>query len=250
MVRVQFVCLQSGYQISATGPISLILLEFTPRITPLRKTDSQMTIWNTHPSLESLSVYFVSSTQQQLESFSPNVYLNLARLLASTSYTMLFPGNMSLVASDLTMTKMPASGIRSAITVVTSGNRVTYPPPPLSPILVQRDHPCWCTERFTFSNSRILNWDQCLTQFWLDSYGHVDGLNATIADGIKENGFSDAFATQTHQQLSSKLKAEMCDLSMKKLAMSASQETKEEKQRNRWLKQFCRQMVDLDNPRK
>ncbi|KAJ3748843.1 hypothetical protein DFH05DRAFT_1358584, partial [Lentinula detonsa] len=174
----------------------------------------------------------------------PNVYLNLARLLASTSYTMLFPGNMSLVASDLTMTKMPTSGIRSAITVVTSGNRVTYPPPSLSPILVQRDHPCWCTERFTFSNSRILNWDQCLTQFWLDSYGHVDGLNATIADGIKENGFRDAFAvctlTQTHQQLSSKLKAEMCDLSMKKLAMSASQETKEEKQRNRWLKQFCR----------
>ncbi|KAJ3988502.1 hypothetical protein F5890DRAFT_424135 [Lentinula detonsa] len=193
MVRVQFVCLQSGYQISATGPISLILLEFTP----LRNPDSQMTLWNTHPSLESLSVHFVSSTQQQLESFSPNVYLNLARLLASTSYTMLFPGNMSLVASDLTMTKMPTSGIRSAITVVTSGNRVTYPPPSLSPILVQRDHPCWCTERFTFSNSRILNWDQCLTQFWLDSYGHVDGLNATIADGIKENGFSDAFAVCT-----------------------------------------------------
>ncbi|KAJ4483310.1 hypothetical protein J3R30DRAFT_3283871, partial [Lentinula aciculospora] len=186
----------------------------------------------------------------------PNLYLNLARLLAITSYTMLFPGNMSLVPLDLSMTNVVSSARRN-VSVVTSNGQVVYPPAPLSPMLIPRDHPCWCTERFTFSNSRESNWIYCSTQFWLDSYGDVGGINATIEDGVEEPEFHDVSAVcrptqrlaliinsvqaKIHQRLSSRLKAEMCDSSMKKLVTSGSPQMKQEKQRGRWLKQFCHQ---------
>ncbi|KIK67317.1 hypothetical protein GYMLUDRAFT_69503 [Collybiopsis luxurians FD-317 M1] len=144
---------------------------------------------------------------------------------------------MSLVSPDL-MTNKISTNAKSGSTL--SGGRVVYPSPPLTPLLISRDHPRWCTERFTFSKSRISNWDECLWQFSLDGYGRISVINATVEAGVERNVHSNDFAVKIYQQLSSRLRVEMCDLSMKKIPISSSRSTKLE-QKIQWLKHFCRQ---------
>ncbi|KAF9060099.1 hypothetical protein BDP27DRAFT_1340171 [Rhodocollybia butyracea] len=103
---------------------------------------------------------------------------------------MLYPGDISLVPTGLT-TK--AIKLTHPVSIVSLDSRVTYPPAPLSPVLTLRDNSRWCTERFTFSNSRKLNWDECLWQFWLDTYDRIGRINGTV-NGIQEEKALGIFA--------------------------------------------------------
>jgi hypothetical protein len=38
---------------------------------------------------------------------------------------------------------------------------------------MRKDHSVWCTERFFLSSSRHSDWEACLWQLWLDSFGDV-----------------------------------------------------------------------------
>jgi hypothetical protein len=39
-----------------------------------------------------------------------------------------------------------------------------------------KNHSVWCTERFFLASSRDFDWDACLWQLWLDSFGDVSFL--------------------------------------------------------------------------
>jgi hypothetical protein len=115
---------------------------------------------------------------------APNVFLNLARLFAPTRRLLLVPG---------TPKPPPPSSIRSlSITHIRDPVIVRVAPPAhgtgiatrkgrlatpagLSPMLILRDHPLWCTERFAFapapSAPRTVDWDACLWQVQLETFG-------------------------------------------------------------------------------
>ncbi|KAF9066183.1 hypothetical protein BDP27DRAFT_1331103 [Rhodocollybia butyracea] len=81
---------------------------------------------------------------------------------------MLYPGDISLVPTGLT-TK--AIKLTHPVSIVSLDSRVTYPPAPLSP----------------------LNWDECLWQFWLDTYDRIGRINGTV-NGIQEEKALGIFA--------------------------------------------------------
>lgn len=167
---------------------------------------------------ENLSIHLVNATQKQLESISPNVYLNLARLLspaasappsatAATWYTLVFPGDISqaitfVSCSDMSTKlsetislgnyKIRLAHSRPIVSIVGNGdsNRMAmYPsaldkPNSLSPLLIPHNHPRWCSERFVFSISRGENWDVCLWQVWLDAFGRVGKIGIGISGDV------------------------------------------------------------------
>lgn len=132
----------------------------------------------TRPALASVSLHLlhVDATTKN----SANMYLNLARLFAPSSLSVIFPGNISATP--------PAKFYESLITrartihrpsVLTEGSIATFPFPPLSPVFIPRDHPLWCNERSFLSSSRTSDWDECLWQIWVDGFGKVDQVNVT-----------------------------------------------------------------------
>jgi len=52
--------------------------------------------------------------------------------------------------------------------------------PSLSPLIIQLDHPVWCTDRFFLDNTRPSDWTECLWQFWLDAFGEFRHVQAII----------------------------------------------------------------------
>ncbi|KAE9411362.1 hypothetical protein BT96DRAFT_9597 [Gymnopus androsaceus JB14] len=105
-----------------------------------------------------------NATRQQLDSFSPNLFLNLARLLAPTSYAMLFPGDISLVSSDLRMMTQVLSDTKASQSIsvvcswyqssnISSLSVVPRLDPSRSSSLVHR-----AVYIFKFPQS---NWDEC-----------------------------------------------------------------------------------------
>lgn len=111
---------------------------------------------------------------------SPNLYLNLARLFASTDWVLIIPGELDSpvpqrlddIVSSRTKTiareYVLASGIQS------------YPFPELSPLLIYRDRDFWCTERIMTGTSRRPDWDECLWQLNLETAGAIQGLDVSM----------------------------------------------------------------------
>ncbi len=66
----------------------------------------------------------------------------------------------------------------------TKGRHAT--PAVLSPMLILRDHPLWCTERFAFvpapSASRTVDWDACLWQVQLETFGAASTGGPTLPE--------------------------------------------------------------------
>lgn len=115
---------------------------------------------------------------------APNVFLNLARLFAPTRTLLLVPGTPK-PPPPTTIPWLSIAHIRDPVIV-----RVAAPghgtgstaskwrlatPAVLSPMLILRDHPLWCTERFAFvpapSAPRTIDWDACLWQAQLETFG-------------------------------------------------------------------------------
>jgi len=108
---------------------------------------------------------------------SPNLYINLARLMAKTEWVLMSPGNSSrFIQRELSI---GLAGLELQVGreshILTSGPS-SYPFQPLSPLLIRRDHTFWCTERVFLDASRALDWDECLWQLSLDANGRIDSL--------------------------------------------------------------------------
>ena len=115
---------------------------------------------------------------------APNVFLNLARLFAPTRTLLLVPGtpkppppssirSLSIAhVRDPVIVRVAAAGHGTGV-AASKGRPAT--PAVLSPMLILRDHPLWCTERFAFapapSAPRTVDWDACLWQAQLDTFG-------------------------------------------------------------------------------
>jgi hypothetical protein len=105
---------------------------------------------------------------------SPNAFLNLARLFAQSHVLALFPGGLSVVPPKV-FYHAAASMVNSSKPVIfTTRQRTVYPFASLSPMLLTRESPLWCTERFFLPTSRSMDWTECLWQLWLNSFGDVE----------------------------------------------------------------------------
>jgi hypothetical protein len=106
------------------------------------------------------------------------MYLNLARLFSPTLNVLLFPGNLSILPPAEIYGSFLGRSAFDKPTIFTTATLPTFPLPPLSPVAIPSDHSMWCTERL-FSTSRTADWDECLWQFWLESFGQVDLIPIT-----------------------------------------------------------------------
>ncbi|KAG1802694.1 uncharacterized protein HD556DRAFT_1429502 [Suillus plorans] len=161
----------SGDLDSVFCPMSLVVVTSAPtdHLTILKRFPELMSLSDTHASFGlSLHVLQVSSSFGG----SANAYLNVARLLAPTDRVVLFPDGLPLHLSS----NLYSSIIRSTSPqplVLGNNSRRTYPFAPMSPVVLHKDYPIWCTERFSLFQSRSLDWEDCLWQLWLESAGEV-----------------------------------------------------------------------------
>jgi len=129
--------------------------------------------------LLSLHILYINPKSSE----SPNAYLNLARLFSRTDHVMLFPGNLSVLPPPALFGAL-SSQQSTRLAIISNQNDTIFPFPTFAPALVSNDHSIWCVERFFLSSSRDFDWDACLWQLWLDSFGDVKLIsNADWKDG-------------------------------------------------------------------
>ncbi|KIY53956.1 hypothetical protein FISHEDRAFT_32292 [Fistulina hepatica ATCC 64428] len=171
--------LQSLYDWSRnwTGPISLLVTtNARPESEDHRHVLNRIRALAERDPALSLSVHLLHVKRYNEQNH--NTYLNLARLFAPTERVLLFPGDPHLCAIPnvhVTLLDRDAS-----LPLLIADSRPAFPFPPMSPIVVRRDHPAWCTERFFFAHSRLIDWQECTWSIWLESFGSFDHLNATV----------------------------------------------------------------------
>jgi hypothetical protein len=125
---------------------------------------------------------------------APNVFLNLARLFAPTYVVLLVPGTPSQRPPPTAISSFFTEQIRDPIIVragtagpragVAADKRRPTAPPVLAPVLIPRNHPQWCTERFAFVpapvSGRAADWDTCLWQMQLETFGDANTGGPTL----------------------------------------------------------------------
>lgn len=125
---------------------------------------------------------------------APNVFLNLARLFAPTPAVLLVPGTPPQPPSSSAISSFSIAQMREPVimragpvgprTEVASDKRRPTRLPALTPILIPRDHPLWCTERFAFVPApvaeRSADWDACLWQVQLETFGSATTGGPTL----------------------------------------------------------------------
>ena len=166
--------------LTMTGPISLVVLSRKPPTSnraPLRPALAHLL---RHPKLNVSRLALHTLHLDPKTPDAPNVFLNLARLFAPTRTVLLVPGTP---APPQTLPPLALTGP----VIITAAPQKTAdkgrPETPLAPVLIPRDHPLWCTERFAFvpvythTSPRAADWDACLWQVKLETYG------AAIASG-------------------------------------------------------------------
>ncbi|KAG2368335.1 hypothetical protein BDR07DRAFT_64009 [Suillus spraguei] len=87
----------------------------------------------------------------------------------------------------------------------------------MSPVVLPKDYPTWCTERFSLFRSRSLDWEDCLWQLWLESAGEV---KSTTVDNwpVVESGESNnsILSAKLRRRWTIKYRAEACALAIKR----------------------------------
>lgn len=117
---------------------------------------------------------------------SPNMYLNLARLFALTEWTLLFPSDMSAQLHPQLYAHIDSRQLASEQVYLLTSKAPTYPFDPLSPLLLARDRDFWCTERLFLENARTPDWDECLWQISLETFGEIKILDIESSDHLIE----------------------------------------------------------------
>ncbi|KAJ7346728.1 hypothetical protein DFH08DRAFT_199873 [Mycena albidolilacea] len=161
-----------------TGPISLVMVTATrPHSIPHQQLLRRLQTLRDHPSLSGLSLHLFHAVNNQ---HSPSAYLNLARLFANSRTVMLFPANLSNVLPENlynALSRVPHPARKPLL--ITSTATSAFSIPDLTPVILPRNYPLWCTER-AFLASRTSDWDDCVWQLWLEEYG-LGQVNITLA---------------------------------------------------------------------
>ncbi|CCM02740.1 uncharacterized protein FIBRA_04847 [Fibroporia radiculosa] len=247
-----------------TGPISLLV---TTKVEPSSTEHaalltSVLDLRTKHSLLAStLSVHLVHLDAQTRD--NPNAFLNLARLFSQTPYVALFPGNLSTAPpKTLYRSLKPAFGSTSSSraivgpslqkegqrpAILTTRGQTGFPFSLLAPVVLPRDDPLWCTERFFLSstaaataNTRAADWEECLWQIWLENFGDVDvrptrGWLHDVFPAAAPTG-SDAAMTKLRKRLVTKFRSETCVLATRQLAALRSADKALDAKKARWLK--------------
>lgn len=167
---------------SEIGPISIVLttsatLPFSP-YGKLHERISSIKARLPNKIARSLSLHVLHTTQG--DEASPNAFLNLARMFAQTSRVVLFPGDLSILPASINISTTPQiRTVSRRISMLSNQNDTKFPFPNLTPVLMSQEHHVWCTERSFLLRSRDLDWDSCLWQLWLDSFGDMDILRVS-----------------------------------------------------------------------
>ncbi|OAX42281.1 hypothetical protein K503DRAFT_375730 [Rhizopogon vinicolor AM-OR11-026] len=180
---------------------------------------------------------------------SPNAYLNFARLLAPTDRVALFPDGLPSHLSN----NLYSSIVRSTSPlplVLGNDSRRIYPFAPMSPVVLLKDYPAWCTERFSLFRSRSLDWEDCLWQLWFESGGEVksvavDGWPGREA-GILNSSNNSVISAKINRRWTIKYREEACALAVKR---SQALETAgyADKKAFQWQK-FCHEFLGTATP--
>lgn len=175
------------------GPTSLVVVTYLPPVAT-RVPHPALTHLLHHPKLNASRLVLHLLHLDPTTPEAPNVFLNLARLFAPTRTLLLVPGtpkppppssipSLSIAhIRDPVIVRVTAPGHGTGITS-TKGRLAT--PAVLSPMLILRDHPLWCTERFAFvpapSAPRAVDWDACLWQAQLETFGAASTGGPTLS---------------------------------------------------------------------
>ena len=177
--------------LTVTGPISLVVLSHKPPMSNRAPLRPALVHLLRHPMLNASRLALHTLHLDPTTPDAPNVFLNLARLFAPTHTVLLVPGTpappqtLSTIIWPISpgpvIIKVQAS--RAAPPKTAEKGR---PETPLAPILIPRDHPLWCTERFAFvpaythTSPRAADWEACLWQVKLETYGAASVGGPTI----------------------------------------------------------------------
>ncbi len=116
---------------------------------------------------------------------SPNLYLNLARMFASTDWILMYPGDLGKPLSQK-ISESISQEKRDAGIYIFAANSDNYPFPTLSPLLLESTRDFWCTERHFVGISRVSDWNECLWQVSLETTGNIDLVDVPVETAAKE----------------------------------------------------------------
>ncbi|KAG2146478.1 uncharacterized protein EDB93DRAFT_1251016 [Suillus bovinus] len=223
-----------------SGPLSLVVVTSGPtdRLAMLKRFPEILGFFDTHSSFGlSFHVLQVSSSFGG----SANAYLNVARLLAPTDRVVLFPDGLpSHLPSNLYSSIIRSTSMQPL--VLGNNSRRTYPFLPMSPVVLPKDYPTWCTERFSLFQSRSLDWEDCLWQLWLESAGSVKSTAVDswpVLETSKSN--NSALSAKLRRRWTVKYRAEACALAMKR-AQILEVTSYADKKAFQWRKKFCHEV--------
>ncbi|THH05277.1 hypothetical protein EW145_g4911 [Phellinidium pouzarii] len=191
------------------------------------------------------------------ESHTGNTYLNLARLFARTRYVALFPTSprahvagslyqkVSSKISSFNMSRLASPHVLSSSKYMANS---PIPFPPLAPLLVEQMYPIWCSERFFTSPSREVDWEECLWQFWLNSFGALPTLTEQdwkpLSNRTKNRPTGPLDVEELiHRRLSNKFRQESCVLAARSLKERSETPGKVDPHKAQWLRKTCRQVM-------
>ncbi|KAK0241684.1 hypothetical protein EDD85DRAFT_819963 [Armillaria nabsnona] len=165
------------------GPVSLVITtNSAPSASTYQNLLRRLTAIKTLPSLAYFSVHiFQTNTQASL---SPNIFLNIGRLFAPTDTVMIVPAEISTVTPSAELYHSVSEHLSHHLqipAVLTMAKETTFPVASLSPLVLPKDYPTWCTDRFFIASSRSSDWDVCLWQIWLEQQGKIGQVNVSMS---------------------------------------------------------------------
>ncbi|GBE81502.1 hypothetical protein SCP_0312310 [Sparassis crispa] len=243
------------------GPISLLLTTTAVPSSPehemlLRRLSALQTKSSLLNSTLSAHVLHLAPNTPD----NPNAFLNLARLFAQTARVALFPGNFTtappktLYASVLTQPTVSSAAMipppqarphAQRPVVLTTRGQTGFPFSPLAPLVLNRDDPLWCTERFFPALSRAADWEECLWQVWLENFGDIDvrQTRGWLHEAQPTSASVSADLTvvaKLRRRLVAKYRSETCVLATRQLAALKGPDKALDAKKRRWLKRVCR----------
>ncbi|KAG2148521.1 hypothetical protein BD769DRAFT_1660051 [Suillus cothurnatus] len=115
----------------------------------------------------------------------------------------------------------------------------------MSPVVLPKDYPTWCTERFSLFRSRSLDWEDCLWQLWLESAGEVKSTavdNWPVVETAESN--NSALSAKLRRRWTIKYRAEACALAVKR-AQILEATSYADKKAFQWRKKFCHESLGI-----
>ncbi|OJT09291.1 hypothetical protein TRAPUB_14288 [Trametes pubescens] len=236
------------------GPISLLVTTTAP---PFSKQHTTLVaklaaMQRKHPPLKQTFFVHLLHLDPATE-VHPNAFLNIARLLAPSPRVVLFPGNLSAVPPktlhSLLLHQQPTSS--SAMTprgrprgrkpaVLTDNERTSFPFAALAPVVLARDDVTWCSERFFAGMTRAADWEECLWQVWLASFGGLEVRQVPGLAGVGVDTTDNAVTVKLHRRLVLKFRSETCGLAVRRFAALRDPNSSADTKKARWLKRICR----------